>query len=179
MKHLIELREKEEVVAIIRRHWLVLAVQIFFVFFLFFFVMVLALLLVSFSIVESPAGPGALLSFIFALCFLFAWSGSFAVFTNYYLDTWIITTERIIDVEQRAFFVRDITEFRLDRIQDITVRVRGFLPTLLDFGNIELVTAGEKSLFIMKTIPGPTKTQKIISEEINKAALRHGRPLQL
>jgi hypothetical protein len=178
MKHIIELRPKEEVMAVIRRHWFILAVQLFFVLFLFISAIILAFVLSSFSIIISPAGQSVLLTFIIGLCSLFAWGGFFAVFTNYYLDAWIITTERIIDIEQITFFVRDVSEFRLDRVQDLTIRVRGLIPTLLDFGNIEVVTAGEKSIFTMKTIPHPVQIQKIISEEMNKAVARHGTPLQ-
>lgn len=178
MKHIIELRPKEEIVAIIRRHWIVLFSPVFLTLLLLIGSIALATFLISSSFIVSQTAPVALLSFIVGLCFLFAWGGIFTIFTNYYLNTWIITTERIVDVEQRAFFVRDITEFRFDRIQDVIIEVKGAIPTLLDFGNIIVQTAGEKSNFIIKTISEPARIQKIISEEIDKATTRHSRQTQ-
>ena len=65
-----------------------------------------------------------------------------AMFTNYYLDILIVTNQRIIDVEQLGLFARDVTSAPLQNIEDIKVEVIGILPSLLDFGNLHIQTAG-------------------------------------
>jgi uncharacterized membrane protein YdbT with pleckstrin-like domain len=79
---------------------------------------------------------GLLMAFLF-----FEWA-------DYYLDTWIITSRRIIDVEQNGLFDRHIAEIPLSRVQDITIEVKGLIETLLHFGTIRIQTAGERDFFI-------------------------------
>lgn len=61
---------------------------------------------------------------------------------EYYLDVWIVTSERIIDIEQKTLFQREISEMTLDRIQNVTVEIPGFFATMMQFGNIKIQTAG-------------------------------------
>ncbi|HEY8109207.1 MAG TPA: PH domain-containing protein [Patescibacteria group bacterium] len=57
-------------------------------------------------------------------------------------DVYILTNYRIIDVEQRGFFHRSFSEATLGKIQDISHEVSGFLPTVFNFGNVLVQTAG-------------------------------------
>lgn len=57
-------------------------------------------------------------------------------------DVYILTNYRIIDVEQRGFFHRNFSEATLGKIQDISHEVSGFLPTVFNFGNVLVQTAG-------------------------------------
>ena len=94
----------------------------------------------------------------------FIWIAAFTVWADYYLDIWIITNERLLDIEQVGFFNRIVSELDLKRIQDITSRVHGILPTMFGFGNVHLQTAAEKSKFDMKAIPHPVTTRRQITK---------------
>ncbi len=83
------------------------------------------------------------------------WSLFFVVWTNYYLDVWIITDQRIVDIEQFSLFSRDVSEFRMDRVQDLTVEVKGIIPTLMGFGDLHVETAGTQHQFHIREIPNP------------------------
>ena len=61
---------------------------------------------------------------------------------------WIITSERIMDIEQTGLFHRQISEFMLDKVQDITVEIPDMVATFLKYGNLVIQTAGEKSFEI-------------------------------
>ena len=61
--------------------------------------------------------------FLFSVHMAFA----FIEFTDYYLDTWIVTTERIISIEQKGLFERTASELDLISVQDATAEVHGFL----------------------------------------------------
>lgn len=94
--------------------------------------------------------------------YLFVWLFFFFVFIDYYLDVWIITSERIIDVEQRGFFSRVISEQRLDKIQDVTSEVHGVAPTLLGYGDVFVQTAGARERFFFRQVPNPEQIRNTI-----------------
>ncbi len=96
--------------------------------------------------------------------FLFAWLFLFQSFMDYYLDIWIVTTKRVLSIEQTGLFARTVSELRLYRIQDVTSTVNGFAHTVLDYGDMEIQTAGEKTRFIFEQIPHPTRISKSVLE---------------
>jgi len=93
---------------------------------------------------------------------LFIWLFAFFSFIDYYLDVWIITNERIINIEQEGFFSRTVSEERLFRIQDVTSEVKGVFPTIFSFGNIYIQTAGEKERFVFEQVPDADKVRELI-----------------
>lgn len=99
---------------------------------------------------------------VFVLLLLFLWFWAFIIWLDYRLDVWIVTTERIIDIELQGLFQREVSEFKLSRIQDISVDIRGFLPTFFDFGDLHIQTAGAMRKFIFHQIPKPNETKKLI-----------------
>ena len=84
------------------------------------------------------------------------------IFINYYLDCWIITNERTISTELKTLFSRNVSSISHDKIQDITVEVKGFLQTFLKYGNLQIQTAGEFNKFIFKEIPEPYETKELL-----------------
>jgi hypothetical protein len=83
-------------------------------------------------------------------------------FIDYYLDVYIVTNERIVNIEQNGFFRREISELNLHQVQDVSAKVNGFFPTMMHYGNIFIQTAGERENFIFKSIPNPYRVSKLI-----------------
>jgi len=122
----------------------------------------------------SPQSFWAVL-FLCAGWLLILWSAFFIVWTNYYLDVWVVTNQRIIDIEQINLFNRTVSEFRLDRVQDITIKVNGFVATILGFGDIHVQTAGEMEKFLIKSATKPYEIKdKIIREHDRALELARG-----
>lgn len=116
--------------------------------------------------------------FIFALglYLLYLSAITFFLIVDFYLDIWIITNQRILSIEQKGLFRRTITETRYNCIQDITSVVPGFIATYLQFGNILIQTAGENERLILKQIPDPIETRRVIAEAYKKATEKTGNP---
>ncbi|MDP3953649.1 MAG: PH domain-containing protein [bacterium] len=168
------LKEGEKVLFELRRHWYVLArdsgIPI-----------VLALVpLIALGLFDPLGVPEELFLPVLALAagwFTVAWAVFFIVWTNYYLDVWIVTNMRIVDIEQFGLFSRDVSEFRLDRIQDVTVEVKGVVPTLLGFGTIQVQTAGMSREFFIYDVENPYQVKdRIIKlhDQAIKRAYAHG-----
>lgn len=101
--------------------------------------------------------------------YLFLWVFVYVAIIDYYFDTWIITNERILEVDQKRLFNRTVSEMKLIKIQDITSEVPGIIATLIGYGNISLQSAGEMERFEFKQIPHPVETRKVIVDLYNKA----------
>lgn len=162
---MIHLAEDEKILMVLRRHWIVLLGK---------FLTGILLLLVPtffgsmaalFGIDFQTASPYiefftvVYLMAIVALLFIF--------WMDYYLDVWIITSERIVDIEQKSLFNREVSEFMLDKVQDITVEVPNMLATFLRYGNILVQTAGERS-FKIKDIPHTYEAKNLILDQARK-----------
>lgn len=106
--------------------------------------------------------------------YLFIWLFSFFSFVDYYLDLWIVTNERIIDVHQKGFFSRIISEQRLYRIQDVTSEVHGFFPTVLKYGEVHIQTAGARQRFLFHEIPGPEAVRNMVIRLAERSRRKHG-----
>ncbi len=100
---------------------------------------------------------------------ILVWMGLFGIWTNYYLDIWTLTNKRLITVDQRGLFSRYTGSFRLERLQDINVSVRGILATFLKFGDLEAETASSDKNFIAKGIPDPQGFKALILEASDSA----------
>ncbi|PLX28304.1 hypothetical protein C0581_02845 [Candidatus Parcubacteria bacterium] len=87
-------------------------------------------------------------------------------FIDFYLDMWIVTNDRIVDIEQHNLFHRVITELDLYRIQDVTAQVQGIFSTLFKYGNVTVKTASTTSNIVFKNVPNPN----FIREQLIKLA---------
>lgn len=108
---------------------------------------------------------------------LLVWISAFIIWTDYFLDVLIVTNKRIINIEQKALFSREISSLRLDKIQDITIDISGILATFLSFGNIRIQTAGEQEEFMIRFIRDPEMLKSAILKEHDRVveALREVR----
>jgi len=90
---------------------------------------------------------------------------AFLIWIDYYFDVWIITTERVINVEQKGMFSRRVSELSYAKVQDITTEVLGFLPSMLNYGDVYVQTAGEQERFVFRTVSDPYHIKNIIAEQ--------------
>lgn len=96
--------------------------------------------------------------FIVAYWF-YAWIG-------WYYTVYIVTDERLIEVKQRGFFNRRVSEYGLDKIQNINYHIRGFQAVLFQFGDITAQTyVGD---IIMKTIHKPVQIHSKMIEIVRR-----------
>jgi len=163
----IMLEPDEKVIKTARAHWFIIGMELVGI--------VLFALLPIFSLLILNSIPQAheffgdvfantqLLIFGCLVWVFFCTIAAAMMWTHYYLDLWIITDRRIIVIDQVAFFNRKVSSFRLERLQDIKVRISGFLPTILNFGTLRAQTASSaESNFISPNLPAPRELQSLI-----------------
>ncbi len=81
----------------------------------------------------------------------------FSNFIDFYLDIWIITDDRIVDIEQHGLFSRSTSEIELHRIQDVTDSVKGLFQTIFKYGNVIVKTASDTNDIVFRNVPFPGK----------------------
>lgn len=93
--------------------------------------------------------------FLLSFYILLIWQFLFKGLTDFYLDTWIVTDHRLLEIHQLGLFKRDISELRLSKIQDVNVKVEGILPTFFNYGEVVIQTAGAIPEFKFEQVPNP------------------------
>lgn len=160
--------KEDKLVFEIRKHWLVVVSQLV----ILFFFALLPLVLFHFyfdisKIVNFFEGNlSSFLIFIYTAWLLFLWVIAFIFWTDYYLDVWIITKKKILDVDQKGLFRREVSFLHLEKIQDITYKIEGLIPTLLNYGDISVKTAGNIGGFEIKRVPNPAFVQAKMNETL-------------
>jgi hypothetical protein len=164
---MITFHEGEEVVLQVRRHWITIAPFMVGLVIAAFGPLVLYGVLDALPIVfQAPGwGPG-LLGFAYCGWLLLLWVAGYLVWLDHHLDMWIVTTERLIDVEQKGIFRREVSSLRLERIQDITAEVDGVLATFLKFGDLKVQNAGDTPEFTIANLSEPQRVVDAINGEL-------------
>ena len=100
------------------------------------------------------------------LAALFIFAVIFKIYFIYTNSFCLITNQRVINVDQRGFFDRRITETEFANIQDVTNITKGMIGTSLNFGEIVIQTAGKENKLSIKFIPDPYQVQQQITKNI-------------
>lgn len=172
-KDVLHLESDEHIILEVRKHWIVfIGYGIQLIFSAIFPIVLLFLAKKFFPQVLDIAVAGninALMFFVYSIWLMFLWLSFFINWTKYYLDVWYVTEKRIIAVDQRGIFNRGISNLRFDKIQDVTIDVKGFVATLLNYGNVKVQTAGEDNFeFSMYVVSNPENVRKVIFNQHNE-----------
>lgn len=168
MKHTLQSAAEpgEERVMIVRRHWFLLVKRTV-------FVIVLALVPLIFFLLtqeallptlEERSTAGVLFFMGTSLYYLYLFLFFLHAWVDYDLDVWIVSTRRIVNIEQHGLFSRVVSELFLDKIQDVTTEVRGVVATAMHFGDVHIQTAGENPRFLFDDVPNPSVIAQKIME---------------
>jgi uncharacterized membrane protein YdbT with pleckstrin-like domain len=171
----LHLESDEHVIFEVRKHWIVVAgyaLALLFAAILPFIILVATEKFIpAFSDLDFFGNRVALFLFLYTLWVLFLWISFFVHWTKFYLDVWYVTEKRIIVVEQKTLFHREVSNLLFDKIQDVTLDAEGFIPTLLGFSDVRVQTASEDNKeFIMTTVRHPEEVRRIIFSHQNKSA---------
>lgn len=161
---MIKLNEDEKIITAVHRHWIVVARKMTLV-----ILLLVPLIGILISVPRAPREFAGLILYAVVIYFLFVIFLVFRLWIDYYLDMWILTDKRLIDVEQTGLFQREVSEIPLFRIQDVTVSIPGFAATFLKFGSITIQTAGGKDFYIHE-ISKVYEIKDLIMEQIQNAS---------
>ena len=155
-----KIKPDEDIIMVAREDLIIIFGKALMLFVVFFVLLVLRILVLgsldslAVSLFDSLIfGVNVILITIFTL-----------IFHNYYLSIQIVTSERLIDIDQRGLFNREMNTLPIENIEDVTFKQNGFFGTVFNYGNVIVQTAGEESVtkeaktsgFVFNNVPQPS-----------------------
>ena len=80
----------------------------------------------------------------------------------------ILTDERVFSIYQNSFFSRTTNEVPLRNIQNASHSKKGIFQMLLDFGQVNIQTAGSSVALSMKNVNHPYQVQQTVLKDLEK-----------
>ncbi len=156
----VNIQDKDEKIVLILRQHLITQVEKL-------FVLIVALILIP--AILNFAGFMDALPNKFAIAFDLFWMIlAFGLLTrsflSWFFNVYVITDERVIDVDFDSVIHYNVSSAKIENIQDVTTKTVGPLAAIFNFGNILIQTAGEKNEFEFTHVPQPAKVTKLLNE---------------
>lgn len=100
--------------------------------------------------------------------YLMVFSYVFISFLHWFYNVFIVTTERIVDMDYSDIVVHNIAVTSLTHVQDVSYTQSGFIPTFFNFGDLFVQTAGNERNFEAYSVPKPREATHIIGDLTGK-----------
>lgn len=163
-----KLETNEYIILIARRHWFKPVLETIGLVFSLLIPLVVSSVIFALPGTTKELGNTGVLSIIILLSWLFVvWNIIFIVWTNHYLDVLIVTNLHIIDIDQKGLWHREISTVQLQKIQDISSKTEGIIASILNYGELEIQSAGSFTNFIVRGVQKPDLIRQKVNEQIN------------
>jgi len=88
---------------------------------------------------------------------------------SFYFYIFVVTSERVVEIQQRGLFNREFNELDFQQIEDISSMTTGFLNTFFNVGDIKIQTAGKVAYFSIERVWRPQLAVEIIHSLTHQA----------
>lgn len=148
--------QDENVVLIIRTHW------VLYIPFIFVAIAILCFpILITLAVPQIRENISLCISF-WIISLLISFSILIYSFVRWFYNVNIITDQRVIDLDFTSALSHTSSEARLERIEDVTHKQIGILSSIFDLGTVYIQTAGAKAEIEFDNIPRPSEVQDIL-----------------
>lgn len=95
-------------------------------------------------------------------------------FIGWFFNIYIVTNERIVDIDFLYLLYKKFSQAELSKIQDINYTSGGVLAAMFNYGNVSVETAGEAPNLTFESVPFP---EKVVETIRSLTELQEGKPL--
>lgn len=164
---------EEKIYLVVREHWVLLALKIL----IWLIFLIIPIVFYQYAPAVAPGlfdgQAGIITNLLTEVYILFLMLALFLIFVLYYLNISIITSLRVVDIDQVGIFSHVVAELHIDKIEDVTSQTTGVLGTMFDFGDVLIQTAGTIERFDFERVPHPGQLEKMITDLYEKQSERH------
>ncbi len=100
--------------------------------------------------------------------YMFVFGYTLAKFMGWFFNIYILTDERVVDIDFQNIFFRKISTAKIEEIQDVNIQSSGSFETFFGYGSVFIQTAAEVSQFEFMYVPNPDRVGKIINQMIDQ-----------
>lgn len=87
-------------------------------------------------------------------------------FYIWFANACVITSQRLVDIDQRAIFHKTVSDIDYAKINDISYSVKGINQTIFNIGSIKVQSSG--ATLLLKNIKDPGKINQLLADLIKK-----------
>jgi len=95
------------------------------------------------------------------------------VWFTWWNDLYLLTSVRLVDVDQRRLFHRVVSEVPLENVQDVTFETRGPIQTFLNFGVVNVQTSSVTTQISIEGVADPQSVQQAILRATQRLQRAH------
>jgi hypothetical protein len=171
--NIFKLQDDETIVAKQGYHWIVYVGIIANGVFLVFLPLILFLFAERFDFLMPTPLTLHFMLLAYTVWILAIWTATVAQLTILALNQWVITDRRIVSIDQSGFFNTLIASWQYNNIVEVSAEKSGILQTFLNYGHIEIQTAGMADDYEqMDNVSDPENVRSLILEQIDAYSTR-------
>ncbi len=153
----------EEVVLVVRTHWIGYVKEILFI----LLFLLLPILLTYISTYFEIFSSAIIYVGFFVVGILVSMNALVTTILKWFYSVVLITDRRVVVVKLDNAFSHSYSEAKLEKIEDVTHTTISFWGNLFDVGNLDIDTAGHEIDFRLKVLPRPRELQDLINDLID------------
>lgn len=160
---------EEEILLLMRRHPVTNVSWVTMMLILISLPLFIGPLLIGFGLIppEVPAGYYIVVPFLWYLGVV---GIAFTNFLRWYFNVYIVTSDRVVDIDWLSLLYKQLSSTQLEKIQDVTYNQGGILDSFFDFGNVLIQTAGSEPNFEFEAVPKPERVVRQIHKILEKSS---------
>ncbi len=91
-----------------------------------------------------------------------------ANFIDWFFNIYIVTNERLVDIDFLHLLYKHFTQAEIYRIQEISFTTGGIIATFFNYGTVFIQTAGDMPNIEFANVPFPERVVQIIRKQMEK-----------
>lgn len=155
----------ETIILLLRSHFITNLSWILITIVLTLLPLIILTLLSNFGFNFLSTSPANRFTIVFTLFYyLLVFSYVFVSFLHWFYNVFLVTSERVVDIDYSDVVVHNIAVASLSHIQDVNYTQSGFIATFFNYGDLFVQTAGNERNFEAHSVPKPREATHIIGD---------------
>lgn len=157
--------EDEQVLLVVHKHWASLLSEVALTLVPGLIILWLLFLFRGLPLTLADASVHAVITLLVPFCFLTLWTILAIQWTNYYLDMFVVTDQRIIYTTQMNFTERGTTQWSVHDVSHVSVHFGGLFESFFNYGSIQIEGREENTGANITGIPDPEYIAAVILKQ--------------
>ncbi len=156
----------EKIILLLRAHLATLIPAVLTVIFLLFLPPITLQLSTAAGIEPSSILSVGQLVWLTVIWYLFVFGFAFYKLIFWYFNVYLLTNERVVDIDFRGLLHKETSYAKLNQIQDVSPKIIGFFGTFFHYGHVFIQTAAERPEFEFHNVEKPDAVAQEILEQV-------------